>query len=64
MDDVSGRCRVVRLHLGMLRWIPDHSLNILTAFLWVLRSVTVDAIRVASSAYHLLESARWLEVSV
>jgi hypothetical protein len=42
----------------------DHSLNVLTVSSWVLRSVTVDATKVASSAYKLLDSARWLEVSV
>jgi hypothetical protein len=43
--------------------MPDHSLNLLTVSIWVLRSATVDAIKLASPAYHLLESVRWLEVS-
>ena len=44
--------------------MPDHSLNVLTTSSYVLRSVTLWATRVASSAYHLLDRFNLLEVSV
>jgi hypothetical protein len=37
-----------------------HSLNALTASSLVLRSMTVDATKVVSSEYYLLDSVRWL----
>jgi hypothetical protein len=50
--------------MGILIRMPDHSLNVLTAASCALRLTSVGAKRVASSAHHLLDSERLLEVIV
>jgi len=53
----------VILHLGMFIRMHAHSVIVMTASNFMLRSATVNVINVASSAYHLLDSDRLLEVS-
>ena len=46
------------LHLGMFRRMPDQLLNFSTISNCAIRAGMVDAMRVASSAYHLLVKVR------
>ncbi len=50
--------------MGIFIRMLDHSLNVLTAASCVFRPATMDATKVASSAYHLLDSVSWLKVRV
>ena len=52
------------IYFEMFNLMYDHSLNELTTLSCVLRSVTLYATRVASSAYHLLDTFNLFEVSV